>query len=38
MNLAELIITTAGDNRVSLPAVFETTSPLNGAMDNFDLQ
>jgi len=36
VNLAELIITTAGDNRVSLPAVFETTSPLNGAMDNFD--
>jgi len=35
-NLAELIITTAGDNRVPLPAVFETTRQLNGAMDNFD--
>ncbi len=26
----------AGDNRVPLPPVLEATSPLNGAMDNFD--
>ena len=36
VDLAEWIITTAGDNRVPLPAVFEATSPLNGALDNFD--
>ena len=36
VDLADWIITTAGDNRVLLPAVFETTSPLNVAMDNFD--
>ena len=36
VDLAERIITTAGDNRVPLPAVLEATSPLNGAMDNFD--
>ena len=36
MDLAERIITTAGDNRVPLPAVLEATSPLNGALDNFD--
>ena len=36
VDLAERIITTAGDNRVPLPAVFEATSPLNGALDNFD--
>ena len=36
VDLAERIITTAGNNRVPLPAVLEATSPLNGAMDNFD--
>ena len=36
VDIAERIITTAGDNRVPLPAVLEATSPLNGAMDNFD--
>ena len=35
VDLAEQIVTTAGDNRVPHPPVFETTSPLNGAMDNF---
>ncbi len=37
VDLAEQVIATAGDNRVPLPAVLEATSPLNGAMDNFDL-
>ena len=32
----ERIFTTAGDNRVPLPTVLETTSPLNRAMENFD--
>ena len=36
VDLAERIITTAGDNRVPLPSVLEKTSPLNGALDNFD--
>ena len=36
VDLADWIITTAGDNRMLLPAVFKTTSPLNVAMDNFD--
>ena len=36
VDLAERIITAAGDNRVPLPAVLEATSPINGAMDNFD--
>lgn len=36
VDLAERIITSTGDNRVPLPAVFESTSPLNGALDNFD--
>ena len=36
VDLAERIIETAGNNRVPLPHVLETTSPLNGAMDNFD--
>ena len=36
VDLAERIITTAGNNRVPLPAVLEATSPLNGALDNFD--
>ncbi len=36
VDLAEQIITTAGVKRVPLPAVLETTSPLNRAMDNFD--
>ena len=36
VDLAERIITTAGDNRVPLPAVLEATSPLNGAMHNFN--
>ena len=36
VDLAEQIIATAGDNRVPLPRVFEATSPLNGALDNFD--
>ena len=36
VDLAERIINTAGENRVPLPPVLEATSPLNGAMDNFD--
>ena len=36
VDLAERIITTAGNNRVPLPSVLEATSPLNGALDNFD--
>ena len=36
VDLAERIIEMAGNNRVPLPRVLETTSPLNGAMDNFD--
>ena len=36
VDLAEQIITAADDNRVPLPAVLEATSPINGAMDNFD--
>ena len=36
VDIAERIINIAGDNRVPLPAVLEATSPLNGAMDNFD--
>lgn len=36
VDLAEQVITTAGNNRVPIPAVLEATSPLNGAMDNFD--
>ena len=36
VDLAEEIISIAGDNRVPLPPVLEATSPLNGAMDNFD--
>ena len=36
VDLAEQIVTTAGDNGVSLPPVYETTSLLNGATDNFD--
>ena len=36
VDLAERIISIAGDNRVPLPPVLEATSPLNGAMDNFD--
>ena len=36
VDLAEQIITIGSDNRIPLPPVFETTSPLNGAMDNFD--
>ena len=36
VDLAERIISIAGDNRVPLPSVLEATSPLNGAMDNFD--
>ncbi|XDV44765.1 hypothetical protein PO909_013005 [Leuciscus waleckii] len=36
VDLAERIITTAGNNRVPLPAVLEATSQLNGALDNFD--
>ncbi len=36
VDLVEWIITTAGDSRVPLPAVLEATSPINGAMDNFD--
>ena len=35
-DLADWIITIAGDNRVPLPPVFEATSPLNEALDNFD--
>ena len=30
------MIATAGANRVPFPRVFEATSPLNGALDNFD--
>ena len=36
VDLAERIITAAGENRVPLPAVLEATSPINGAMENFD--
>ena len=36
VDLAEQIIATAGNSRVPIPAVLETSSPLNGAMDNFD--
>ena len=35
-DLAERIIEMAGNNRVPLPRVLETTSSLNGAMENFD--
>ena len=35
-NGKECIISIAGDNRAPLPPVLEATSPLNGAMDNFD--
>ena len=36
IDLAERIITAAGDNREPLPSVLEATSPINGTMDNFD--
>ena len=36
VDLAEQVIATAGASRVPLPRVFEATSPLNGALDNFD--
>ena len=36
VDIAEQIISTAGDNRIPLPPVLESSSPLNGAMDNFD--
>ena len=36
VDLAEQVIAIAGDNRVPLPRVLETTSPLNGALDKFD--
>ena len=36
VDLAEQIIATAGDNRVPLSTVLEETSPVNGALDNFD--
>ena len=36
VDLAEQVIAIAGDNRVPLPRVLEATSPLNGALDNFD--
>ena len=36
VDLAEQIIATAGNSRVPIPAVLEASSPLNGAMDNFD--
>ena len=36
VDMAEQIITSANDNRVPIPPVLEATSPLNGAMDNFD--
>ena len=36
VDLAEQIIATAGNNKVPLPTVLEETSPLNGALDNFD--
>ena len=36
VDLAERIIATAGNNRVPIPAVLESSTPLNGAMDNFD--
>jgi len=32
----ELIWTLLGNNRVPIPAVLESSTPLNGAMDNFD--
>ena len=36
VDIAEQIITTTNDSRVPIPPVLEATSPLNGAMDNFD--
>ena len=36
VDIAEQIIRTTNDNRVQIPPVLEATSPLNGAMDNFD--
>ena len=36
VDLSEQIIATAGNSRVPIPAVLEASSPLNGAMDNFD--
>ena len=36
IDLAEQIIEVAGNNRVPLPHILEATSPLDGAMDNFD--
>ena len=36
VDIAEQIISTAGDNRIPLPPVLESSSPLNAAMDNFD--
>ena len=36
VDIATKIISTTGDNRIPLPSVLETSSLLNGAMDNFD--
>ena len=36
VDIVEQIISTAGDNRIPLPPVLEPSSPLNGAIDNFD--
>ncbi len=36
VEMAEQIVTTSNDHRVPIPPVLEATSPLNGAMDNFD--
>ena len=36
VDIAEQIISTAGDNRIPLPPVLESSSPLNAVMDNFD--
>ena len=36
VDIAEQIISTAVDNRIPLPPILGPSSPLNGAMDNFD--
>ena len=36
VDIEEKIISTTGDNRIPLPPVLESSSPLNGAMDNVD--
>ena len=36
VDIVEQIISTAGDYRIPLPPILESSSPLNTAMDNFD--